>query len=120
MEDIQSSCKHEIVVKTSSADIDDIKLDEAICLICNQKYSSIDFCFSGIQFENLIYFNDEKFNDITEEEKVEIALNLFYEEKGKNPELSDSKIVEIINERLKNEKDYKDAKILTNKPDLKN
>lgn len=120
IERVCNSCSHDVVVKTQKNDLEDTHFDRAICLICNQKYSSPVFYKFDNEFKNIIHFESEKFNNLTEEEKVDLAFNMFEEERKNNPDISDSKIVEIINDRLKNEKGYIKGKVLSNKPDALN
>lgn len=113
---IRDSCNHKVVVKTQKHDFEDDHFDRATCLMCHQKYSSMVFYKFDDEFENIIYFDDAGFDNLTGEEKVELAFNMFEEERKNNPMLSDSKIVEIINDRIKNTK----GKTLSNKPDTLN
>lgn len=117
---IQNNCNHEVVVKTSKSDFSDKFLARATCLICGQFYSSLVSYDLDKLFKNIIHFEDKKFSNLSDEEKVDIAYKMFEEEREANKELSDSKIVEIINDKLKNEKDDIKGKVLNNKPDSVN
>ncbi|MBP3635639.1 MAG: hypothetical protein J6J17_04235 [Bacilli bacterium] len=120
MERVYNSCNHEIVVKTKANDSDDVNYDKAICLICNQRYCNLFSFQFDKEFKNIICFDNEEFNSLSEKEKVDLAFNMFEEERKNNPDISDSKIVENINNRLKNDKDDIKGKVLTNKLDMLN
>lgn len=118
---IQCSCNHKIIVQYQKNNLDThFHFYKASCLICSTKYSTSVPCKFDRKFKNIIHFDDEEFSDIKEEEKIEIAYNMFVEEREANPEVSDSKIVEIINDKLKNNKDCIKGKTLRNKPELEN
>lgn len=110
------SCSHEIIVKTQDKNPSGNYFNKAYCLICNQMYSAITWTFDS-KFENIIHLEDKEFSNLTEDEKMKLAFEMFEEEREKNPELSDSRVVEIINDRLKNEIK---GKVLSNKPGSEN
>lgn len=122
---IEGTCNHEIVVKLDKFDIAKNSMEEftykrAVCLLCNKIFGNPFRWDFDILFKNMIHFEDEEFSNISEEERIEIALKMFEEERKANPDLSDSKIVEIINNRLKKHKEYIRGKVLINKPEIQN
>jgi len=92
---IQHSCNHNIVVRFRSNKTG----CEARCLCCNRPFYGtvvgVDFYFENIIDMQLLE---------TADDKVMLALGLFAQEKTLNPDLSDKKIVEIINNRINENK----------------
>lgn len=116
MKTIQSKCSHDIVVKVQHSDLDDdlddIGNDEYICLMCNKYFNNpFDLNFDA-SFKNIIYFDAEEFDYLSDEDKVREAFDMFKKKREENQDLGDFEIVEIINKELKENK----AKSLINKP----
>lgn len=111
---IRDFCNHEVGVKTQDP-YQKSYFSKTTCLICNKEYGG-----PFTPFKYTIHFENKKFSSLTEEEKVLLTYNMFVEERKKNSELSDSNIVEIINDKLKNNKEYITQKVLSNRPNLGN
>jgi len=101
LEQIQQKCSHRLAVKLQSYDFDD-NWNEAYCLNCNQRFHGPFLNFDK-QFQNLIHFEHLTFDgeQPIDEIKVEVALEMFRQEREKYPELSDAEIVALINEQIK-------------------
>lgn len=89
---IQNNCNHNIVVRYQNNETG----REIRCLCCNKGFYGrlvgLDF-----YFDNIIDLNLE-----TDEDKVNLALELFIQEKQDFPDLSDTEIVKIINHKIQN------------------
>lgn len=100
MEKITKKCDHRIVVQTRNEMSDnDYYVDKEVrCLLCNKQFSSIYDVDFDDKFDNIIHFENM---DVSSTEKIELAFNMFCEIKEENPELSDSEIVDKINNSSK-------------------
>lgn len=96
---ITKKCDHRVVVevKNELSDNDVFVIKEAKCLLCNKRFSSFDDNDYD-SLENVIHFGDI---DASSSEKTELAFNMFCQIKEANPELSDSEVVEKINNEPK-------------------
>jgi len=103
---IQHCCNHNIVVRFKNNETG----REARCLCCDRPFYGsvvgVDF-----YFENIIDMQSLE----TDEDKVMLALKLFEQEKTLNPNLSDKKIVEIINNRIRENKAFTGNSIFVKK-----
>ena len=98
---IQKECPHSVGVKLREYNVEE-SWSEAYCLCCNAHFIGQSKNTQGF-FENTIDFKDVNFEreSLSEEVKVEIALEMFRQERANHPELSDAEIVAIINEQVK-------------------
>lgn len=103
LKQIQQKCSHRLAVKLQNYDFDD-NWNEAYCLNCNQHFHGPFLNFDK-QFQNIIHFEYLTFDgeQPTNEIKVEVALEMFRQEREKHPELSDAEIVAIINSQIKHQ-----------------
>lgn len=128
LDEIRKNCNHKVIVKTNNVYVDEdgnAFPDEGCCLFCNNWYTDYGFenYIEEIQNSCIIDFTGEQFSELSEEEKVEIALSMFENEREKNPNINDSKIVEKINNELIYDEGYRNCiknKVLSNKPDSVN
>ena len=100
IEKITRKCDHRVVVETRNelSDNDNYVIEEVRCLLCNKQFSSLYEVNFDEKFENRIHLESV---DATSSEKTELAFNMFCDIKEQNPELSDSEIVELINNKPK-------------------
>lgn len=98
-------CNHQFLVQMKPYDAKSID-NPHYCLICNKlfpdQFVTYDKSKKIIHFENVL--------DIPQKEKVELAFQIFKYFKEKYPLFSDAKIIELINEEIKDNFDViKDA-----------
>jgi len=100
VKDIQDNCSHSIGVE-----VDKFYQYKAICLNCNKMFEDKDLEVLRNNFENTIDFGyiTISYDSKAYDEKVYIAYQLLLEEREKNPNLSDSDIVKIINKKIHEE-----------------
>ena len=98
---VQKSCNHVLGVNLREYNIEDSWV-YACCLNCNRYFTGQEINNSGF-FQNAIHFEELAFDgvELEDEIKVEIALEMFRQERVNHPELSDAEIVAIINEQIK-------------------
>ena len=100
MEKFTKKCDHRIVVETRNelSDNDNYVIEEVRCLLCNKQFSSLYDVNFDEKFESRIHLENI---DATSAEKTELAFDMFCEIKEQNPELNDSEVVEMINNKPK-------------------
>lgn len=99
---IKDNCAHDIIVRTYKNDgTKDSITSEGYCLICNQHFIDSDYYKMDFteKFKYIIEFDctDELKND----QKVEEALSIFYEEKEQNPDDEDKLVIKRVNDKIK-------------------
>jgi hypothetical protein len=97
---ITKNCDHRVVVEVINemTDNDIFVIKEANCLLCNKRFSSLNDTDEYNSLENVIHFGDI---DASSSEKTDLAFNKFCQIKEENPDLSDSEVVELINNQPK-------------------
>lgn len=92
---IQHCCNHNIVVRFRTNE----RGREARCLCCNKAFYG-SMVGADFYFENIIDMQALE----TDEDKVTLALGMFAQTKTLNPNMSDKQIVEIINNKINENK----------------